>query len=162
MITLIEELYTPQERIIIKEFFNQDEELKSAIVEAIGTKIILEKDKILLSKPLDILYMVCLTAKFASSEEECHRVAITVYQHFNKPKISLPMVSEGTDLAFATKTLIALSFHIKALEHRWKYHGAPTPEFYRKISKATFEIHGQRDIAVHHEQWEGFLGEMFV
>ena len=162
MTTLIEELYTPQECIIIKEFFNQEDDLKSVIVEAIGTKIILEKDKILLSKPLDIIYMVCLTAKFASSEEECHRVAITVFQHFNKPKMSLPMISEDFGLIFATKTLIALSFHLKALEHRWKYKGAPTPEYYRKISKATFEIHGQQDIAAHHEQWEGFLGELFI
>ena len=128
----------------------------------IGSKIVIEKDKILLSNPIDILYLVCLTSKFASSDDECHRVAMTVHQYFSKPKLALPMLSEDQGLTFATKTLIALSFFAKALEHRWRHHGAPTPAFYRKISKATFANHGQEDIAAHHEQWEGFLGELFV
>lgn len=161
MAILIEELYSEKECIIIKEFFDE-ESLKKTILNAIGSKIVIEKDKILLSNPIDILYLVCLTSKFASSDDECYRVAMTVHQYFSKPKLILPMLSEDQGLAFATKTLIALSFFAKSLEHRWKHHGAPTPAFYRKISKATFATHGQEDIAAHHEQWEGFLGELFV
>jgi len=159
---LLEELYTPNECKIIQEFFSKEETLKQTIVEAISTKIILEKDKILVSKPLDILYIICLRAEFATSEEECLRVATTVYQHFDKPQRPLPMITEDFGLSFANKTLIALSFFASALEHRWKYHGAPLPAFYRNISKNTFNAYGQPDIASHHEQWEGFLGEMFV
>lgn len=162
MKSLIEELYTPQECRIIQEFFSEEDEIKETIMQAIGSKIIIEKDKILISKPIDILFIVCLQAKFASSEEECNRVALSVYQYFNKPQKILPMLSEDFGLIFATKAFIALSFHPQALEHRWKYKGAPTPAFYRKISKAIFEAHGQKDIAGHHEQWETFLGEMFV
>lgn len=83
---LIEELYTPQECRIIQEFFSEEDEIKETIMQAIGSKIIIEKDKILVSKPIDILYIVCLQAKFASSEEECNRVALTVHQYFNKPQ----------------------------------------------------------------------------
>ena len=162
MKSLIEELYTPQECRIIQEFFSEENEIKETIVQAIGSKLIIEKDKILMSNPIDILYIVCLQARFADSEEECNRVALAIYQHFNKPQKILPMISEDFGLVFATKALIALSFHLQALEHRWKYKGAPTPAYYRKISKATFEIHGQKDVADHHEQWEMFLGEMFV
>ena len=162
MKSLIEELYTPRECEIIQEFFYEEDSLRETIVKAIGNKLIIEKDKILISKPIDILYIACLQANFADSDEECNRVALTVYQYFNKPQKIIPMISEDFGLAFATKTLIALSFHLQALEHRWKYKGAPTPAFYRKVSKATFEIHGQKDVADHHEKWEEFLGEMFV
>ncbi len=162
MKSLLEELYAPQECKIIQKFFSNEETLKEIIVQAVGTKIILEKDKILLSKPLDILYVICLHAKFATSEDECLRIATTVYQHMNKPQKPLPMLTEDFGLIFANKTLIALSFFAGALEHRWKYHGAPMPAFYRKISKNIFDNSGQPDIASHHEQWEGFLGEMFV
>lgn len=163
MIILIEELYTQKECDIIRELFSSEPETtKDLILQAIGSKVVIDKDKILLSNPLDLLYMVCSTAKFADSEDECQRVALTVYEYFNKPKNILPMVSEDVGLEFATKALIALTFYLKAMEHRWKHHGAPAPAFYRQISKATFEIHGQSDIAAHHEQWENFLGEMFV
>ena len=161
MSILIEELYSDKECEIIKEFFQEDS-LKKTILNAIGTKIVIEKDKILTSKPLDILYLICLTSKFASSDEECHAIAITVYQYFDKPKFILPLLTEDHGLVFASKTLIALSFHSKAMEHRWKHHGAPAPAFYRRISKATFQSAGQTNIANHHEQWESFLGEMFV
>lgn len=55
-----------------------------------------------------------------------------------------------------------MSFRVKALEKRWKYHGAPSPSFYRQVSKTVFNGQGQKDIAAHHEQWEGFLGELLV
>lgn len=162
MTSLIEELYTSSECKTIKEFFNEDILLRKAIVDAIGSKAITDRDKILLSNPIDVIYMVCLTAKFANSEEECHKIAITVFQYLNKPLKVLPYLSDEQDLTFSNKTLIALSFYPKALEHRYEYHGAPSPAFYRKISKAIFKRNGQHCIADHHEQWEGFLGEMFV
>lgn len=162
MPVLIEELYTAKECKTIREFYQKDESLRGALREAIGSKIILEKDKILTSKPLDVICLVCLTSKFASSEDECHRVAVTIYQYIDRPKDILPYITEDRDLTFANKTLIALSFCAKALERRWKRHGAPAPSYYRKASKLVFNKHGQQDIAAHHEQWEGFIGELFV
>lgn len=159
---LIEQLYTSEECEIIRSLYTEDPSSKNSIRQAIGSKLITSTDKIITSKPIDVLCLICLTAKFASSEDECHRVAITIYQYHNKTSEIIPSIVSDEGLKLANKTLIALSFHAKALEHRWKCHGAPTPSYYRTISKATFKMHGQQDIASHHEQWEGFLGEMFV
>jgi hypothetical protein len=160
--TLIEELYTDKECKTIKELFLEDTRNRLSLKEAIGNKIIIEKDKILTSNALDIICLLCLTAKFAVSEDECHRIAITVYQFFDKPNNQIPSLITDEGLIFASKTLTALSFRVKAMEKRWKYHGAPSPSFYRKVSKTIFQSNGQKDIAAHHEQWEGFLGEIFI
>lgn len=162
MKTLIDEIYTEQECLHIKTFFSEDSSLRDIIKKAIGDKITLSSEKILLSKPLDIIYLICLTSKFASSDEECHRIAITIYQYMNKVDDNLPYISDGCDLLFASKVLMTLSFRAKALEYRWKYRGAPSPKFYREVSKNIYTQNGQTDIAIHHEQWEGFLGELFV
>ena len=164
MSTLIEELYTKSECEHIKKLFLEDTSIRDHIKKAIGSKIVLEKDnKILVSNSLDIIYLVCLTSEFASSDDECHRIAITIHQFLrltNEP--ILPYIHIDQGMVFACKTLLALSFWSKALERRWKYHGAPSPKYYRQISKHIFNTHGQKDISVHHEQWEGFLGELFV
>lgn len=161
-LALIEELYGERDCETIKNLFLEDPSSRLSLREAIGNKIIIEKDKILTTKPLDVLYLLCLTAKFASSEDECHRVAVTVYQFLDKPNDVIPSIISDEGLKFASKTLMALSFRSKALEKRWKRKGAPSPSFYRKVSKTVFTVHGQKDIAAHHEQWEGFLGELFV
>lgn len=164
MSSLIEELYTGKECESIKKLFLDDSSVRDHIKKAIGEKIVLtSNEKILLSNSLDVIYLVCLTSKFASSDDECHRVAITIHQFFkttNEPV--LPYLHQDSGLVFASKTLLSLSFWAKALEHRWKYHGAPSPKYYRQISKNIFATHGQKDISVHHEQWEGFIGEIFL
>lgn len=159
---LIEQLYSPLECKAIQDLYEEDSSSRIAIREAIGTKLIVDKDKILSEKPLDAIYLICLAAKFASSEEECHKVAITVYQRYDKPNDVLPSLAFDDGLKFAHKTLMALSFHQQALERLWKYHGAPKPAYYRQISKNVFVTYGEKEIAAHHEQWESFLGEMFV
>lgn len=161
-LALIEQLYSEPECENIKKLFLEDSSCRLSLREAIGNKIILEKEKFLSSNPLDTLCLLCLTAKFATSEDECHRVAITVYQFLDKPLDIIPSLLEDEGLKLASKSLMALSFRVKALEKRWKYHGAPSPSFYRKVSKTIFSSHGQKDLAAHHEQWEGFLGELLV
>jgi hypothetical protein len=162
MVNLIDELYTAKEGSSIKSLFLEDPDLKKSILDAIGSKVFLDKHKILLSKPIDIIYIVCLMSKFASSEDECFRVAVSIFQHFTNTKNILPMMSEDKGLLFATKTLISLSFHLPALKKRWEFHGAPSPDYYRQISKTVFCIYGQEDLAEHHEQWENFLSEFFI
>jgi hypothetical protein len=164
MSSLIDELYSKKDCEHIKKLFLEDISVREHIKKAIGEKIVLEKDKkILVSNSLDILYLVCLTSEFASSDEECHRIAITIHQHIKSTdEPVLPYLHLDFGLVFASKTLLALSFWAKALEHRWKFHGAPSPKYYREISKHIFNTHGQKDISNHHEQWEGFIGELFV
>lgn len=161
-LALIDQLYSEKECQSIKNLFLEDPSSRLSLREAIGHKIILEKETFLTTSALDTLCLICLTAKFAASEDECHRVAITIYQFLDKPLDATPSLIEDQGLKFASKTLMALSFRVKALEKRCKYHGAPSPSFYRKVSKTIFHNHGQKDLASHHEQWEGFLGELLV
>jgi hypothetical protein len=157
---LIDELYQPDDCNKIRSFYKEDTSLHTALRQAIGEQITLKSDKLLFSNPMDIICLVCLTAKFASSEDECNRVGITVCQMF-KELDPLPYIHRDEPLTLANKTLISLSFFYKALELRWKRYAAPSPQCYRNISKSTFRKNKQPDIAAHHEKWEGFLGEMF-
>lgn len=159
---LIEQLYTSKECEIIRSFYTDDPSSKLSIREAISTKLITDSTKIVINKPIDVLYLICLSAKFASSEEECHTIAITVYQFYNKVNEMLPCLATDRGLGFANKALMSLAFRPQALEKKWKYHGAPKPSFYRELSKSIFKMNEQQDIASHHEQWETFLGEIFV
>jgi hypothetical protein len=158
---LIEQLYTPNECSIIRELFIEEHSKRDLIAKAISSKLITSKD-IITSNPLDELYMICLSAKFADTEDECHRVAMLVYQFHKKTSRLLPSLIEDTGIIFANKTLLCLSFFSQALEKLEHRHGAPSPSFYRKISKVMFMKHEQPDIASHHEQWENFLAEVFI
>lgn len=161
MDALIDELYDPEDRERVKDFYKNDKSLHAALRQAIGEQITLKSNKFLISNPIDMVCLICLTAKFASSENECHRVAITVCRMLNEPN-PLPYVHKDDALTLASKTLISLSFFYKALEHRFLRHGAPSPQFYRETSKSIYKRNKQPDIAAHHEKWEGFLGELFI
>lgn len=158
--TLIEELYNEEDCKRIRSFYKEDFTLHNALRQAIGDKIIISTDKLLASNPVDIVCLICLTSKFAASEDECHRVAITVCQVMQDPD-PLPYAHVDDPLTLANKTLISLSLFYKAMEKRWQRHAAPSPRYYRNASKAIFTKNKQPDIAAHHEKWEGFIGEMF-
>ncbi len=160
--TLIEQLYDSKDCEYIKTLYKEDPSCRLALKEAIANKVVLSKDKFLKYRPIDVLCMICLSSDFASSDDECYRVAITIFQYLNKPKNILPSLVEDKGLQFASKTLIALSLFHQALEKRWKFHAAPSPSYYRQVSKATFAQYGQNDVSLHHEKWEGFIGENFV
>ena len=160
MNALIDELYGPEDCKRVRDFYKSDNSLHSALRQAIGEQITLKSDKFLASNPIDVICLICLTAKFASSEDECHRVSITVAQMLNELD-PLPYVHRDEPLILANKCLISLSFFYKALEHRFRTRAAPSPCFYRNTSKSIFKSNKQPDIAAHHEKWEGFLGEMF-
>ena len=159
---LVKQLYDAKNCEALQELYLTDPESRPSIKQAIGARLITDKDRIITSHAIDALFMICLAAKFAESEDECNRVAITIYQYHNKTKETIPCMSSDQGLKFANKCLIALSFHPQALEKRWKQHGAPKPDFYRQLSKTVFGLYEQRDIAAHHEQWEAFLGEVLI
>ena len=160
MNALIDELYDPEDCNKIRSFYKEDNSLHTALRQAIGEQITLKSNKFLSTNPVDVVCLVCLTARFASSEDECHRVAITVCQMLDEHD-PLPYLHKDEPLTLASKTLISLSFFYKALEYRFSRHGAPSPTFYRNLSKSVYKSNKQPDIAAHHEKWEGFLGEMF-
>ena len=159
----IDQIFNKKECIAIKQLYTDDPSSHKILRDAIGAKVITEKNKIITANLLDVLFLMCLAARFASSEDECYRVAVTLHQFHNKTdELLLPSLVADQGLIFANKCLIALSFHAQALEKRWKFHGAPSPDYYRQTSKATFANNNQKDLAEHHEQWEGFLGEITV
>lgn len=161
MNALIDELYGPEDCNKIRSFYKEDNSLHLALRQAIGDQITIKSEKFLSSNPVDVICLICLTARFASSEDECHRVGITVCQMLDEPD-PLPYIHKDEPLTLASKTLISLSFFYKALEHRFSRHGAPSPQFYRETSKSIYKSNKQPDIAAHHEKWEGFLGELFI
>jgi hypothetical protein len=158
--TLIEELYNSAAVDLIRDLYKDDPQSKESFYEAFGNKILQSQSKILLSKPLDILMLICSTAKFAASKEECSQVAVIIYKRL-KENNPLPYVLDDRGLDLAEKSLVALSFFKPALMARWKK-GAPHPRFYRNYSKRNFESEGYYEIAEHHEQWENFFSEFFI
>lgn len=159
--SLIEELYDSKSVQAIRSLYTDDPTIKEQLYQAFASKILEKSDTFLNSKPLDILCIICSIAKFASSHEECHKVAIIVHKGMQLEN-PLPYVIEDRGFLLAEKTLVSLSFFKAAMERRNKYSGAPSADYYRKVSKMVFERNGHLDIAEHHEQWESFLSEMFV
>ena len=159
---LIEQLYNLKNCKALKDLYETDPETRPSIKQAIGSKLITATNKIITSNAIDALFMICLTAKFADSEDECNRVAITIYQYHDKTKALIPSLVDDRDLVFSSKCLISLAFFPQKLEKRWKQYAAPKPDFYRQLSKAIYKTFDQNDIAAHHEKWESFLGEVLV
>lgn len=159
--SLIDELYDPRSVQLIKSLYKDDPAAKEQLYVAFANRIMEKSDIFLTSKPLDILCILCSTANFAESKEECYQVAIIVHKGINREN-PLPYILDDQGFLLAEKTLIALSFFKAAMDHRNRYSGAPTSDYYRRVSKLVFERNGYSDIAEHHEKWESFLGEMFI
>lgn len=158
--TLIEELYSSNAVELIRDLYHDSPESKESFYQAFGNKILENPDKILLSKPLDILMLICSTANFASSHQECQDVAIIMYKRLQE-KTPLPYMLDDRGIDLAEKSLIALSFFKPAMLVRWK-RGAPSLDFYRTYSKNIFRSLGYEDLSEHHEKWENFLSEFFI
>lgn len=159
--SLIEKLYSKEIVDRIKDMYLDDDDSRDMFYEMIGMRILECDDIFLDTKPLDVLTLICLNSKFATSKEECQSVALIIHKRITDTKV-LPYVTEDFGMDLAEKTLIALSFHRAAMEFRWSHKGSPPPKFYREISKKIFYNNGHYGIADHHEQWESFLGEIFI
>jgi len=161
LVSLIDELYDKKDLKWIKQIYAEDPDSRELLYKSFGNKIIEKQDTFLNSKPLDILCLICMTAPFANDKEECHKVGIIIHKGF-KYENPLPYIIDDQGFLLAEKTLVALSFFRSAMDYRAKYKGAPTSSFYRSASKLIFSKNGHDDIADHHEQWENFLGEIFI
>lgn len=159
--SLIDELYDSKSADLIRSLYSSDPDSRQSLYIQFGKKIVEKSETFLTSKPLDILCLICMTAQFADSEQECQEVAIIVHNRIREQN-PLPYVLDDKGLLLAEKTLTALSFFRSAMEHRWKYRGSPSPDYYRNASKLVFNKHGLNSIADHHEKWESFLSELFL
>ncbi len=159
--SLIEELYDDKDIEQIRSLYKEDPDSRKLLYRSFGTKILEKSDTFLCTKALDIFSLICMTATFADSELECQEVAVILFKRMNDDK-PLPYILDDPGFLLAEKTLVALSLYPKAMEKRWKYHGAPAPSFYRNASKLLFSKNGHEGIANHHEMWESFISEMFI
>jgi len=160
MKSLIEQLYSNNAVELIRDLYYDDPDAKLSFYQAFGNKIFEKQDVFLSTKPLDVLMLICNTATFASSIEECHNVAVIIYRRMQEPK-PLPYITDDQGITLAEKSFIALSFFNKALERRWNK-GGPSPSFYRSCAKKIFAANNLEEIADHHEKWETFFQEFFV
>jgi len=157
---LIEELYSSNAVDLIRDLYYDDPSAKYSFYNAFGHKIIQSQNKILISKPLDILLFICSTAKFATSEHECQMVSVMIYKRL-KEKNPLPYMLDDRGIDLAEKIFISLSFFYPALNRRWE-RGGPHPSFYRGISKQIFSQEQNEDFVRNFEKWEVFFQEFFV
>jgi hypothetical protein len=158
--TLIEELYSSAAVELIRDLYTDDTTARESFYVAFGNKILENQEKILTSKPLDIMMFICSTAKFSSSAEEAQQAAIIAYKRL-KENNPLPYILDDRGIDLAEKTFVSLCFFRPAMIARWKK-GAPSIDFYRSYSKKIFASEGYYDLAEHHEKWEMFFGEFFI
>lgn len=159
--SLIEQLYDDKSVEVIRAIYSEDVSSRQMLFRAFGQKIIEKQETFLIAKPLDLLSLICMTASFADSDEECQDVAVIFFKRLNDSN-PLPYISEDAGILLAEKTLVSLSLYPKAMERRWKYKGAPSPSFYREASKLVFKKNEKDSIAKNHEKWELFFSEIFV
>lgn len=159
--SLIEELYDEDSVKFIRKLYTEDVSSRKELYRSFGKKIVEKTETFLTAKPLDVLSLICMTSTFADSELECQEVALIFHKRLLDEN-PLPYLMDDDGFLLAEKTLVSLSLYRNAMEKRWKYHGAPSPDFYRKCSKLLFVKNGHESIAEHHEKWECFFSEMFI
>lgn len=147
-----------------------DEDIGAAVLKHAANNFLdAPADKILTNTTLlDYFGLLCLSAKFAETIEECWFVAVLLTKGVKNTK-SLPTVlmedRDGTIRVFykhgldvPARILTALTVFPEAVEARTRRYGAPAPDFYRKLSKAELRAQKQPAVAAHHEAWEDHLG----
>lgn len=157
--TLIEQLYSEKDCKYIKELY-KDISLRDHLQQAIGEKLSTDNTKILTNCGLDVFFLVCGTAKFATIDES-NKVALIIFSCM-KLHNPLPCLIDHHGIELAERSLVSLSFFYKKLEHRWRHKGSPSPETYRNLAKHIFAQHNNEDISEHFEMWESFLSERFI
>ena len=161
MKSLIENLYSTEECNAIKKLYKDDPTTHRLLYKAFSDKILTSSNIFIESKPLDVLSFICMGSTFAKSEVECQTVAVIVYRQL-KSESPLPYITEDTGIVFAEKTLISLALFKAAMDRRTDLYGAPSPEYYRGISKEIFIKNNHKDISENHEKWENFLHELLL
>lgn len=131
------------------------EETRSMMIREIGNKLI--ESPLILPDPMDQLLAITSLADFAE-EDECLQMVGIIYRHMGDIDV-LPAISKHQGKELAERCLLGLSFFQQEMQRRNLRHGAPSPEYYRKVGQYGFKSIGLIEISDHFENWEVFLSE---
>lgn len=158
MSTLIDSLFPKSKADAIRSLW-LDVECRPLIQKEIAKELL--NDHTVIELPLTQIMFISSLSTFADSEKECYDVAEIIYWGITKTDV-FPLISEHKGKELAYRCLISLSLFKEALNKKYERHGAPSPDFYRKVGISSFEQIEMKEISHHFRQWEGFIGEFFV
>ena len=107
------------------------------------------------------LLPIIAMAPFSHSDEDNMIIVSIVAWGSDKTNV-LPYVSEYQGKELAYRCLLSLALFKEAIEYRRQRHGAPGVKYYRVTGQNEFYKLNMNSIGDHFEQWECFLGEVFV
>jgi hypothetical protein len=146
---------------ILKSLYKEDETSRLPILKSLS-KNPLPNEPILCEEtnPNQILTLICFKFPNPSEEEEPLLAANFLLKNYRE-KYPLPLFSKDTPIKFCSKTFVSLSLFPSALVKRWRQHGAPHPNFYRKTAQSHLQTlsKAHKALAAHHKNWEAFLNE---
>ena len=159
MDALIDKLFLQSQANAIRKLW-EDVDSRLLIQKEIGKKLLDHAD-IISDLPLTQLMFITSLSNFADSEQECYNIASII--HWGIHKIDLmPKVTEHKGQELAYRCLICLSLFKGYMIMRCEHYGYPSPSFYRNAGIGSFKQIGMADIGDHFNQWESFIGEVFV
>jgi hypothetical protein len=155
---LINRIFSESKAKAIKKL-KKDEDCKNILNKQIAKEFNKNSDFIA-ENPVSQLTLIISNPPFATSEHECFEITEIVVWGLAKTDI-LPSIVEHEGQELAYRCLLSLSCFKDKMEKKWKYHGAPNPDFYREAGITSFHQIGSYEISEHFYQWEDFIGELF-
>ena len=157
---IIDFIYSKSECANIRELY-KDESSRPLLQQQIGKRILDRQHTLIDGSAIDTLAMICMNQNFTTDERECLSVSLFVCRGI-KNVSPIPNVTDCSGIDLASKLLVSLSFFKPAMVKRWRHHGSPSPDWYRKVSQTTFAHHDYEGLAKHHWHWENFLSERLI
>jgi hypothetical protein len=155
---LINRIFSGSQAKAIKEL-KEDSDCQRVLNEQIA-KEFNKNDDILVENPVSQLTLIISESPFATSDNECVEVTKIVVWGLDKLDI-LPSIIEHEGQELAYRCLLSLSLFKEKMEKKWRFHGAPNPDFYREAGITSFHRIGSYEISEHFYQWEHFMRDLF-
>lgn len=152
-----EKIVAPNEAASVNSLM-QDGDSKLMMLKSLGQRF-LSKDEIFVIDSLGQFMLLVANAPFVQSDEECIQITQIVQWGIKKTDV-FPMITEHKNNELAYRCLLSLGLFKPAMEKRTKYHGSPSPNFYRGIGINTFRKIGFTEISDDFTKWECYLGEI--
>jgi|TARA_Y100000310_G_scaffold345607_1_gene467217 hypothetical protein len=151
----------------------KDEDVKKLILKEVA-KELPDYEGIITKYPNEQIMAIVLDQSFADMDE-CFYVGNMIIRYMKKglqldKKISeekktssdiLPSLVYQKGIELAEKGFIGLCFFYECLEHKSNRHGAPSPEYFKSVSKTIFVQEGWPTLASNIDNWQDCLHYQF-